>query len=247
MTIKSLIGAGLLLIALPAHAEVTRVFNSEVYRAGTDELVYTERHEYQLVNGQPDEAKVTYFSPQGEVVAIKRLDFEEGAAKPFFTRQNMVNGVEEGFSKVEDGPEGELFRKNIDGSRDCGDRMVASDNMVIDAGFNQLLKQNLDVLAKGQAIAFDLLIPKACRAIGFKVEPLNSYEDDHIRLALKPQNFFFRMMVPETELIYSRTTGELVYYRGLSDLTDEQGRTMHVDIRFDQPVVTQALGEVNGQ
>lgn len=225
--------------SLPAFAtpeQVVKTYHSSAYKGDTDELLYVERHDYTLQNGQPTKAVVSYFDPEGDIIAEKNLVFSASAAAPFFVRQNMKNGFAEGFLADDNTNDGVLFYQDEGQEAQCN-RQFEAENVVVDAGFNQYLRSKLDELATGNKVKFDLLVPKACRAIGFEAVPVNGAGDGELQVMLRPQNFMFRLLVPETRLIYSLENKELVFYRGISDLMDDQGRRMDVTIRFDRPTI----------
>ncbi len=226
----------------------TVIFDSRAVDQASGETLYTERHVYKERDGKPVEAKVTYMAPDGSVWATKELTFQNGATAPFFHRRNLKTGYQEGFVAIDDaGEKGMLFHRAEGEEQGCGDAFAVKADYVVDAGFNQHLQSQLAALETGKKLRFDLLIPKACRTIEFEARSRASDKSDVLVISMRPTNMFARLVVPETQVRYNRLTGALLGYTGISDLTDDQGRTMKVDIEFEPPKIVTAKSSVDSK
>src|SRR5699024_3573071 len=96
---------GLIGIAgLPGHAHPRaqetdrRCFNGYGYTLEGGELRYVEHHEQLRVNGEPIRWHVTYYDPQGHVIATKTMDFSHSDTVPVYTfripRAHYVEGID---------------------------------------------------------------------------------------------------------------------------------------------------------
>lgn len=221
-------------------AEKTVIYESRAFDLETGALLYSERHVYNHIDDQPVTATVSYLTPDGDEWAIKKLSFATGAATPFFHRQNFKSGYQEGFENRADGTSGLLFHQKAGDERQCKKPVAVDQSFVVDAGFNQYLQAHLADLDKGDELRFGILVPKACRALEFEAKAVPSSDPLLVTIHMQPTNFLARLVVPKTQVRYNRESGALVDYRGLSDLTDDQGRTMRVEIKFAPPQVTTA-------
>ncbi len=236
-----MVGLGFFLTTATARASSQQTFySSKAYDAATGELVYAEKHRY-VENAQGlESAKVEYFTPEGTLLAEKNIDFTISPESPFFVRENKQTGYSEGYeavSKIQP-YQGRLFQRQGGKDPACDDVIDIRPGMIVDAGFNVHLQNNMAALAAGQPLTFDLLIPKACRALEFRAS--GEATDKGLLISLKPTSFLARLVVPNTKVLYNAKTATLLEYHGLSDLTDEQGRSMKVSIYFEEPVVKQA-------
>ncbi len=219
----------------------TVIFKSHATDLTTGETLYTERHTYVERDGSPQMAEVMYHDPAGNIWATKKLTFSNGTAAPFFHRENMKTGYQEGFVAADDaGSIGTLFHRAKGEKQGCGETFSARSGHIVDAGFNQHLQKSLPELAQGNKLRFDLLVPKACRAVEFEAAAKQSDDPAVLLVSMRPTNLLARLVVPDTQVMYNRQTGALVGYRGLSDLTDDQGRTMKVAIEFERPEILTA-------
>lgn len=244
-----MVGLGFFLTTATARASSQQTFySSKAYDAATGELVYAEKHRY-VENAQGlESAKVEYFTPEGTLLAEKNIDFTISPESPFFVRENKQTGYSEGYeavSKIQP-YQGRLFQRQGGQAPACDDVVDIRPGMIVDAGFNIHLQNNMAALAAGQSLTFDLLIPKACRALEFKASAAPT--DKGLLISLKPTSFLARLVVPNTQVLYNAETATLLEYHGLSDLTDAQGRSMKVSIYFEEPVIQQATaGETANQ
>lgn len=229
-----------LTLTASADEATTQIFYaSAAFDSATGDLVYTEKHHYVEIGKDLQSAQVEYFSPDGMLLAVKNIDFTTSPESPFFERDNKQTGYREGYEAVSKTQpyQGRLFQQKAGESATCNNVIALRPGMIVDAGFNVHLQNNLVALAAGQTLTFDLLIPKACRALEFMASATRS--EKGLLVSLKPTNFLARLIVPNTEVLYNAETATLLEYHGLSDLTDTQGRSMKVSIYFEAPVIRQ--------
>ncbi|MGB0920275.1 MAG: hypothetical protein ACPG06_01725 [Alphaproteobacteria bacterium] len=218
----------------------TQIFySSKALDPTTGELIYTEKHHYVKTPTGLKSATVKYFDADATLVAQKEIDFTTSPESPFFVRENTQTGYREGYEAVSKTRpyQGRLFQQQQGETAACDNVIALRPGMIVDAGFNVHLQNNMAALAAGQPLIFELLIPKACRALEF--EARGETTDKGLLISLKPTSFLARLVVPNTQVLYNPDTTTLLEYHGLSDLTDAQGRSMKVSIYFDKPVVKQ--------
>ena len=239
----------LLLVALPVKA-ASPSFEVEIHRAqafdpDSGALVYSQEHRYLARNGQPVSAEVVYHDADGKLYARKTLDFSKSTYAPFFETRDVKNQYREAFVPAANEGEGTLVSGPLDGEAECGKSFERDADMVIDAGFNSFLADNLETIASGDTVKFDLYLAKACRGITFRAK-LEARQEGKLIVAIAPSNFMFRMVVGETVAEYDAKTGQLLSYVGLSDLNDADGRNLSVKIVFE-PVERKAVSQAQAE
>ena len=105
---------------------------------------------------------------------------------------------------------------------------------VIDAGFDGFIRDNWKNLVSGGTQEFQFPLASRSSLVSLQVKSsVCSYETETDQcFTLEPSNWFFRMLASPIELGYDASLARLTRYRGLSNINDENGRGLVVDIRY---------------
>ena len=204
----------------------------EAFGLKSDEFMYRETHcsrEHKLAS------EVVYQRRDGSLIARKSLDYRSGELTPSFVQNNIL--ANEKISISYDQNEVSMSVKS-DGKGEVEKKIqvVAGGSLpiVIDAGFDTFIRDNWDKLVSGETRGFRFPLASRSRLISLRVKPAAcSYKTDvdHC-FKLEPSNWFFRLLASPIELGYDSTRVRLTRYRGLSNINDENGKGMVVDIRY---------------
>jgi hypothetical protein len=236
--------SGLLLFALSAPLTAADNIGQTVgsaYDLESDELLYRETH---CVSDDDLARDVIYQDAEGKLIARKKLDYSSGATTPSFVQQNFYSGelIEVALD------EGVLSMAVVDAN--SGEALKSSEEnpsqelpVVIDAGFDVFVRQNWDSLVAGESLTFQFPLSDRGSLIELRIQPLGcSYptqSDQCFRLDVA--NWLLRMLVKPIELGYDSDQRQLTRFRGLSNIGDENGNGLVVDIKYEyQDVPLQA-------
>ena len=211
----------------------------DAFQFGSSELLYREFH-----CGERDRlsSKVFYQQDDGSLIARKLLDYDSGTTTPSFVQQNYRAGekVEISFDQQE------VFMSMTDATdRELQKRYpivdIESNPLVIDAGFDMFVRQNWEPLIAGQTREFDFPLASRSSLVSLRIKSSTcsySSESDQC-FVLEPANWLFRMLASPIELGYDAQAVRLTRYRGLSNINDENGDGLIVDIHYRYPVVSE--------
>jgi len=227
---------GLLLFALNAPLAASNTIGQTVgsaYDLESDELLYRETH---CVSEDDLAREVIYQDAGGKLIAYKKLDYSSGATTPSFVQKNYYSGelvevaLDEGVVSmaVTDSSSGEALKSS---EENPGQKLP----LVIDAGFDVFVRQNWDSLVAGESLRFQFPLSDRASLIELRIQPLGcSYptqSDQCFRLDVA--NWLLRMLVKPIELGYDSDQRQLTRFRGLSNIGDENGNGLVVDIKYD--------------
>lgn len=213
----------------------------------TDEFLYREIY---CANGNPDEMEVIYRNDEGNLLARKLLDYSSGRTTPSFVQQNFYSSevIEVGLTAgnvtmtVVDAANSET--KKASSTRTDGQVPV-----VIDAGFDEYVRNNWDSLLAGDKHSF--LFPFAERdklvELRIKKSACTYPSGTHQCFRLELSNWFIRMLVSPIELGYDPELQRLMRYRGLSNIGDGKGNGSVVDIRYDYQEIPERACSISDQ
>ena len=203
------------------------------YDLENDELLYRETH---CVSEDEMAREVIYQDVQGKLIARKKLDYSSGATTPSFVQQNFYSGelievaLDQGVVSmaVVDAESGKALKS-------AEEKPNQNLPVVIDAGFDAFVRQNWDSLVTGESLTFQFPLSDRGSLIELRIQPLGcSYptkSDQCFRLDVA--NWLLRMLVKPIELGYDNDQRQLTRFRGLSNIGDENGNGLVVDIKYD--------------
>ncbi|MCX2979810.1 hypothetical protein EYC98_02910 [Halieaceae bacterium IMCC14734] len=195
----------------PAYA--TKVIG-EARDLSSGELLYKELHR---CDDDGILCSIAYVNEGGDVIAKKTMDYSRGAIAPVL----QVNDYRFDREVV------------IDAEAEAG--------LVIDAGFDNFIRNNWQVLESSRKIRFNFLIPG--RDSPLKMEAHQAVPEDceanTLCLVVALDNWLLAAITDPILLTYSRDNRRLLRYRGISNLASNDGKSQVVDIRYTYTPVTE--------
>ncbi|MFT5988396.1 MAG: hypothetical protein ACI912_001901 [Marinobacter psychrophilus] len=115
-------------------------------------------------------------------------------------------------------------------------RLDSNNSLVVDSGFDNLVRKNWQTVVEGGSVNFEFLAPTRGSYYGFVLEPANSKSDnDRIRadhlIQIRPTSLFLRLIVEPILLGYNQQ-GALTHYSGLANIRLNQQENIQADIVY---------------
>ncbi|MBU2875115.1 hypothetical protein [Marinobacter salexigens] len=239
------IRGGVLLVAASMAAPVgAAVFEFTGSAARNDgRVLYEEEHrtEGQCEQGvfQPVKHHVTYHpfssdkdsSGKDQPFAEKWLDYSSSVVRPAVNfRQPDFNELLEITYPAEDivnlvwqQPGGDTSRSTLEISND----------LVVDAGFDNFVRRNWQKVINGESVKFRFLAPTRGTDYAFVLEPAQSQtvKADHL-VQIRPDSFMLNFLVDPIILGYSKK-GVLTVYSGLTNVRENADQNFTATIRYN--------------
>jgi hypothetical protein len=177
------------------------------YDRDTGNFVYSEHH---FCGKEQMLCTVQYRDSLGVIFAEKTLDYRQNPMSPSLLMTDYRSGVES--------------------------RVPASEqeNLVVDAGFDNFVRSIWDTLDAGGNAKFPFLVVGFDKPI--KMKALRSNAGDctaaELCLDIKLDSWFLGMIIDPIELSYSRDKRRLLRFSGVSNIKDENGESLNVDIHY---------------
>ncbi len=243
-------------VVFSSKAKATPPMNTEdIHVIGTAydikgrEVLYTELHSLTQGPGR----QVRYISPQGEMVAKKEVDYSRSAIGPSFRQENYWsnevslaqwdgNRLVMGF-----GPAGMSKASSADPVNAIKQKSLSVDKVVIDAGFDNFIREHWQALLSGQTLRYEFAVASKLTTLRMRIK-LDTCNDkiegidyeQTVCFKTEPDNALFRLLSAPIELSYQRNTQRLQRYRGRGNITNQQGALLDVDIRYEYISMPQA-------
>jgi hypothetical protein len=182
-------------------------------------LLYREVHR---CNSERSRCVIEYVDPGQQPLARKELDYSDSAHAPDVTMRN-------------------LLAESLKTARGGDDTAT-----VIDAGFDNYVRSRWDELAAGNTVEFPFLVLGRDQPLAMQAARRDGdCTEDALCLAVTPQAWYLRLVVPPIELTYARDSRRLLRYQGIGNLRDAQGNSRQVDIRYDYADAPMAAAEID--
>lgn len=218
-SLKCLIAIAALIIATTASATVQHTIGL-ARDSDNQSLRYIEHHQY-FEDGRH---LISYYSPDQELIATKRLQYGEQPQQPTLVQQNLVEQTEITMRPA-DGHVA-VTRRTPDEQETL--ELPLSPDTVIDAAFDAYVRDAWDDITADSPARVDFAIAGQSRTLPMTIRR----ESDNTRhFSVKPSNWFLRQIIPPIKLEYD-SNQRLSRYRGLSNIKSSEGGSGPVTIDF---------------
>lgn len=209
-------------------------FGSRAYDRATDELLYTEQHrQCRDEGGNPLRGEIEYFAPDGKPIGYKWLDYAPGSVAPDFELHNELAEYREGARRT--GGKIELSRTDRGASEETRRIPEPRGNFVIDSGFDEFVRQNLDVLRSGKSLRLTLVVPGRLDAYRFragKFDAVTHRGRSAWKITVEHDSMLVRFLVDPITLYYDAETRRLLEFQGISNMADSEGENFDTRIEY---------------
>jgi hypothetical protein len=197
-----------LLASATAMAEGSAFAVGTAYDRSSGQLLYREHHYCEPSRSQ---CVVRYKDTGGELIAQKDLDYRNSTVSPALVM--------------------------VDFRRDSEVRIpfIANDELVVDAGFDNFVREQWDTLSAGQTVSFQFQGVGFDSPLDMKIGAATDADcaDSQLCLAVNIDSWLLSAFVDPIQLYYSRDGRELQRYSGISNLKGDRGESMDVDIFYE--------------
>ncbi len=247
----------------------------EAFDPQSGSVVYREQH---YCDQQTLKCNVKYQDADGVPMLEKRLDYSVQSAAPDFQQLDLRTGrYIEAISGDISGERGTQIRigdvavsalqRNVEGmpahTADAAVDIIrpaefdttllqASDALVIDAGFDNFVRQQWQALIDGDTVSFSFAVPARGVAVAMSIKPLgkkkcaalvsdstvseSTASDSTVQcFQLSPKNLIYKVFLKPIQLAYDSESRRLLAFKGLSSIKDNDNNAQVVLIRYRYP------------
>jgi hypothetical protein len=197
----------LLVAALARADEMKQKIVGRAFDAGSGDFLYSEHH---FCAHDMLACVVNYRDSDGQLIASKTLDFSVGRYQPTLQMRDFRSSLEYSFNTSE------------------------REDLVVDAGFDNFVRGNWDVLDEGEVVNFPFKVlgidsPLEMRALRDRTGDCN---DKQLCLKVTLDSWFLGLLVDPIKLSYSKEGRRLLRFQGVSNILGPGGESLNVDLRY---------------
>lgn len=202
------------------------------YAAGSRTLIYSEHHQEWWKGGRIMRDTVTYRDADGSIIGEKHVDFRNGEIAPEFLLRNIRTGHSEGASAGRSKLEVK-FRASQSAPVKV-EALELPEGAIVDAGFDRFVENNWDALMRGDAFVRPFLVPSRLEFIDFRIRRVDNGGDaGRATFEMAIASALLRFFAPAILVVYGTRQRSLLEYDGVSNIRNEQGENLDVEIVFD--------------
>ncbi|MFT5502706.1 MAG: hypothetical protein ACI845_000277 [Gammaproteobacteria bacterium] len=226
-----------LLVSIPSIGTSKPSINIDVQGRAFDldsgELVYQEFHCIDLDNKQ---RIVEYYDDTNKKILSKWLDYKGGLSTPSMIQIDAV--LEETVAMSLVGNSVNMFSDDI--SESLSIKVDTRVPLVIDAGFDNFIRDYWAELIEGRTIVFQFPVVARKSIFNFEVKASNCRYDNQQDqcFSMEPASWLLSALLDPIELGYDKNSRQLNRYRGLSNVEDRNGSGYEVDIHYEYQTVS---------
>jgi len=217
----------LLLLLSQVYADSLTVVG-DAYAPDGDALLYREFHYY---SDDGMDHRVVYMTQDNIKMAEKSLNYRSGKSTPAVNHQAWV--YPEKIQIVLDKDQLSLAYTDNDNEEDRA-TLDANWPLVIDAGFDNYVRENWSSLLNGAILEFYFPAPTRMSLVNLRIKQklCSAEQPDDVCFSINSSNWFIRLLLDPIELSYDKNTRQLSRFRGLGNMMDKKGKSLVVDIRY---------------
>jgi hypothetical protein len=196
-------------------------------------IIYIENHEVQYDSkGKLVMAVTKYSDPTGKPIAELRSDFKESMTVPAHIVTDFRNGNIQGLRRENgklvmfDQVKGEAEKTKIITDKESEDRVLVGCQ-----GLNYYVLNNLNTFDFERKVPIRFLIPGKLDYYDFSLEKTGEV-DGILDFEIAIQSWILRLFAPKLYVKYDKNKKRIVWYQGLSNITNDKGETQNVTIEY---------------
>lgn len=244
-----IIAALLALLTPPAQSQPepqpqtqqARSYSGNAYDLDSGDLLYRETHLLFSAAGTRERV-VLYRCPDGRPFARKRIRDDGDSQAPDFDMRDARLGYREGVRRDAGERVAYVQRSAQQNERDNALQVPADG--VIDAGFDNFVRNHWQALLDGDTLHFDFLVPSKRAFYAFKLARRHhgaGHATVRLRLSL---GAWYAFLLPHIDVVYDRATRRLLRYEGLSNIRNHDLKNLDVRIEFPHAPVSVPMARV---
>lgn len=220
MTLRPL--AALALLATSSHVMAAEgdPFYGYAYDLQSGRYLYTEVHQPKFENGKEVSSLIRYFSPAGELIGKKPLDYRGNYFVPTFRFDLLREGYVEGISSNKGSIE--MFKVAGKGKEEKRATVEIDGVTAADSGFNHLVQSVLPRVIAGETVPFHFAVAGELTSFKFRIKKVGdgSFEGKPAVKLLVQADSLLRFVAPDLQLLYDPAQKRLLEYKGVSNVHD---------------------------
>ncbi len=208
----------------------TESFQGEA-RTEDGDLFYTEVFDLKKASDKISSGSIIYFNADHKKIAQINLDFSKNLFAPDTTFEDLRDQYQYKmtFNKKENSIK--MSYKEKDDKNPHEKSFSYKEDMITPQGMVYYLGKNMESLKKSGEIEAVMLMPSRLDTMSILIKVI-SEAGSKMTINVKPKNPFVRALVPDLQISFNESTLQVLEFRGISNLLDEQDHQKKITISY---------------
>jgi hypothetical protein len=195
----------------------------------TGATLYFEKHQFEMVDGKRV-MRTSYVTPSEKQLGARDVFYQGDRVARYQLKLNNV-----AYSESVNRDRASInIRVDTDSTKERTISIDRDQEVIIDAGFNEHILRKWGSLKDGERIVFDFASTAQLDVVRLQVTQDKDLSTDNIQMfSMTAANPFIRLLMKPIKAGYYKDTKQLAYYRGVSNLKDDNGEAYKVEITFE--------------
>lgn len=214
---------------LPSHC-----YTGYAYHPESDALAFTALYRPVGERQPPQEWRVVYRDPGGDIIGRKSMDLSHNRFIPEFRLRVLTSGDTAGIQRSPEGDWRMFEREGPDGEV-VVEPFEPRPGMVGDSGIHPFVQSRFERLLAGESVTFDFVLAARQTIADMRIRRIEDTMVDGkraVRFRVTVDMWLADWFVEDLVLTYDPGNKRLLTYRGISNMQDESGEPYPVLVRY---------------
>lgn len=211
-----------------------KIYSSRAYNKADGKYIYSEQHKEIYSGNRIIESVTKYLNTANKPLSERVMKFSDDLSKPSFVLNDFRTGYMEGAEILKNNKVKVYTRETYNDP--LQEKIVTvAEPFVIDGGLTFFFRKNWDRLMAGETIEFNFIAPAKLDYYRFRVSKSSITTIANrkgLKLKLEINNFILRQFVSPVYITYALDNKDILYYEGISNINDDNGKSYSVRIDF---------------
>lgn len=211
-----------------------KTYSSKAFDLKDRKFLYSEFHEEKFNGNKITESVTKYKDHKNNVLSERIMTFTDDLTKPKFVLKDFRSGYIEGSELLQNKKVRVFTRESFENQLE-EKILKVEEPFVIDGGLTYFFRENWERLLNNETIEFNFIAPAKLDYFKFRVSKnsiVSVGDRKGMQLKLEINSFILRAFVDPILITYALDNKEILSYKGISNVNDENGKSHSVEIDY---------------
>lgn len=211
-----------------------KIYSSKAFNLKDGTFLYREYHKEKFNSNKITESITSYKDPENNVFSERIMNYSDDLTKPKYVLKDLRSGYIEGSELLQNNRVRVYTRSSF--KDDLEEKVLeVEEPFVIDGGLTYFFRENWQRLLNDETIEFNFIAPAKLDYFRFRVTKNSIVTVGNrkgMQLKLEINSIILRAFVNPILITYSLDNQDILFYKGISNINDENGKSYSVKIDF---------------
>jgi hypothetical protein len=211
-----------------------KIYSSKAFNLKDGKFLYSEFHEEKFNGDKITKSVTKYKDTKNNLLSERIMTYTDDLTKPKFVLKDFRSGYIEGSELLQNNRVLVYTRESFNDKLE-EKILKVGEPFVIDGGLTYFFKENWERLLNNETIEFNFIAPAKLDYFRFRVSKNSIVTVGNrkgMQLKLEVNSLILRAFVDPIMITYALDNKEILLYKVISNVNDENGKSHSVEIDF---------------